>query len=361
MSLATKRNAAVEKTVAALLVQLDKFIAGEKVSQVIPPHVQAVFNDNVAKAGGSVRLATAFFVFYSLVEPKWDRNEMPIGIRGVYGDKLLSAELAKRHVTFHGAITAFGENLGTKGNVRLFQLSTDPRFAGFFKSLKTLTQKEHFLLAEHVAWKFFESRLIPKALPALPAKYLTYGRALMLAEHLVAIPSEGHIQQFLVASFLFVHRKRFGHEIATHHPHASDKFDGTVGDVEEFREGNLVAAYEVTVRDDWKNRLQDFLKKMQTGRLSKYVIFASGVRDDARLSPASSLVTFTATLPMDLAVVDIRDFFSVFCAELSQAERVEAFNKAYEFLMAPKLCGRSDFIELYRGAVGDWLAEDSGV
>jgi hypothetical protein len=353
-----KRNAAVEKTVANLLATLDRYIGGGSVSRVIPPRVQVVFDESVANQKGSVRLASAFFVVYALVDRRWGRNKIPIGIRGEHGDKRLSAELTTRHVTFHRNITAFGENLGTKGNVRLFRLSTDPRFKKLFAGLKTLSEKEHALLAEHVVWRLFESRVIPKALPALPAKYLTYARALMLAETLLGVPSEGHIQQFLVASFLWVHRKRFGHSIETHHPHASDKFDGTVGDVEELRDGVVVAAYEVTVRDDWKNRLPDFIKKMRAGKLSKYVIFASGVRGDALLSPAASLVSFTANLPMDLAVVDIRDFFAVFCAELSQAELVEAFNKAYEFLMTPKLCGRADFMEVYRAAVDEWLADD---
>lgn len=352
------RNAAVEKTVGILVATVDRFISGGSVTAVIPPHVQAVFDESVANQKGSGRLASAFFVVYAIIDPKWNRNKIPVGVRGEHGDKRLSAELTTRHVTFHRNITAFGENLGTKGNVRLFRLSTDPRFKKLFAGLKKLTKKEHALLAEHVAWRLFESRVIPKALPALPSKYLTYARALALAETLLEVPSEGHVQQFLVASFLRVHRKRFGHSIETHHPHASDKFDGTVGDVEELRDGVVVAAYEVTVRDDWKNRLPDFVKKMQTGKLSKYVIFASGVRDDAMLSPAASLVSFTANLPMDLAVVDIRDFFSVFCAELSQAELVEAFNKAYEFLMTPKLCGRADIMDVYRAAVGEWLAED---
>jgi len=351
------RNGAVEKAVKAMLQFVDQFIDGGTLSAAIPPRVQAVFDRAVEAEKGSVRLASAFFVFYALDDPTWDRRRVPIGIRGKYGDKLLSAELTRRHVTFHGAITAFGENLGTKGAVRSFRLSTDRRFSALFAGLKSLSKKEHKLLSEHVAWRLYESRAIPKALPALPERYLTYSRALLLAERLLAVRSEGHIQQFLVASFLFVHRRRYGHEIATHHPHASDKFDGTAGDIEEFRDGKLIAAYEVTVRGDWQNRLPDFLKKMQAGQLSKYAIFSSGVRDNAKLSPAASLVTFTEKLPMDLAIVDIRDFFSVFCAELSQNERVEAFNKAYEFLTTPKLCGRVDLLELYRTTVGDWIGE----
>lgn len=122
------RNAAVEKTVDNLLATLDRYIGGGSVSHVIPPQVQAVFDESVANQKGSVRLASVFFVVYALVDRRWGRNKIPVGIRGEHGDKRLSAELTTRHVTFHRNITAFGENLGTKGNVRLFRLSTDPRF-----------------------------------------------------------------------------------------------------------------------------------------------------------------------------------------------------------------------------------------
>jgi hypothetical protein len=184
---------------------------------------------------------------------------------------------------------------------------------------------------------------------------LSYARSLRLCEQLLSIPSEGHIQQFLVAAFLEVHRRRFGHQITTHHPHASDKFDGTTGDIEEFRDYQLVAAYEVTVRNDWKNRLADFGKKVTDGKLPKYVIFAAGVRLDSDLHPASKLVEFVERLPFDLAVVDLSDFFSVFCAELYRDEIALSFNRAYELLSDPRLSGRDDFLKKFRVVTDRWL------
>src|SRR5690606_17203842 len=97
-------------------------------------------------------------------------------------------------------------------------------------------------------------------------------------------------------------------------------FDGTKGDIEEFRDYELVAAYEVTVRNDWKNRLNDFANKVSEANLPKYVIFASNVRTDSQLHPADRLIDFVERLSFDLAVVDLADFFSVFCAELYRDE-----------------------------------------
>ena len=350
------RNEEIERATDRLIALLDRFIEGQPLSAPIPVRAQRVFDDQTRRsAGGSVRLASAFFVAYSVGNPDWDFASIPVGIRGQHGDKKLAAALTDRHVTFHLNITAFGENLGWKGNVRRFNLQTDDRFSNFLRDLSALDGSERAQLVEHVAWRLFESRAVPRALPTLPATYLTYSRALALCEDLIRIPSEGHIQQFLVAGFLTVQRARLGWKIVTHHPHASDKFDATVGDIEEYIEDRLIAAYEVTVRDDWKNRLPDFRKKLERGGLTKYVIIASNVRDDPQLRPARALVAFTDPLGFDLAVVDIQDFFSVFCAELSKDELVAAFNKTYEFISSPTLCGRHDIMDSYRDAVGVWM------
>ncbi len=152
-----------------------------------------------------------------------------------------------------------------------------------------------------------------------------------------------------------MHRRRYGHRIVTHHPHASDESDRTCGDIEEFREQELIAAYEVTVRSDWKSRLPDFGKKVSQGNLLKYVILATDVRSDQDLYPAEHLVRFVEQLPFDLAIVDITDFFCVFCAELSRQEIAVAINVAYEFLCNPALSGRLDFQQRYKFVTDRWL------
>lgn len=349
------RNTDVEQAVGRILELLDGFIGGNSLTRPVPKNIQAVFDENCAEKGGSVKLAMTFFSAYAVINRKWDFKKVPVGIRGAYGDKRLGAQLSKRFVTFHNNITAFGENLGWKGNVRNASLTRDPRFATFIKAISGLTSAERQILLEHVAWRLYESRIVPKIMPSLPPKYLSYSRALYLCEKLLATQTEGHIQQFLVAAFLFVHRSRFGFTIKTHHPHASDKSDGTTGDVEEFADERLIAAYEITVRDDWKNRLPDFEKKATRGLLAKYVIIASNVRSDPTLCPAENLVHFTCELTFDLAVVDIRDFFTVFCAELSKNELASAFNKAFEYISSPELCGRPDVINVYETILTDWL------
>lgn len=349
------RNVNVERAVDLLLGLVDKVIAGTTLGSPAKAITRALFDDHLTSHGGSVRLACAFLTAYSVVDEAWDHHSVPTGVRGTYGDKKLASELTFRHVTFHKNITAFGENLGWKGAVKQFDLSQDVRFREFLEGLMALSAEEKQKLLHHVAWRIATSRVVPLALPPLPGSYLSYARSLSLCESLLAVPSEGHIQQFLVAAFLEVHRKRFGHRVQTHHPHASDTFDGTKGDIEEFRDYELIAAYEVTVRSDWKNRLSDFGKKIREADLPKYVIFAAGVRADPDLSPAARLIDFVHTLPFDLAVVDIRDFFSVFCAELQKEEVAAAFNRAYDLLSDPRLSGREDILSKYRDVTSSWL------
>lgn len=345
----------VERSVDLLLELVDKLVDSEILGAPAEAATRALFDDHVASHGGSVRLACAFLTAYSVVDQRWDHRSVPTGVRGTYGDKKLATSLTFRHVTFHKSITAFGENLGWKGAVRQFDLSQDARFAPYLAGLATLNVNEKTRLLHHVAWKIATSRVVPQALPPLPGSYLSYARSLSLCESLLVVPSEGHIQQFLVAAFLETHRKRFGHRVQTHHPHASDKFDGTKGDIEEFRDYELVAAYEVTIRSDWKNRLSDFAMKVRDADLPKYVIFAAGVRGDPELSPATKLIDFVQDLPFDLAVVDIREFFSVFCAELQKEEIAAALNRTYELLSDPRLSGREDIMAKYRNVTSAWL------
>ncbi|NCA83083.1 MAG: hypothetical protein EOM72_10115 [Opitutae bacterium] len=349
------RNGYVELSVSDILTRLDELCKGQPIGDLPSNITRKIFDDLIVAERGSVRLAAVFLLAYSVRAKRWNFKSVPIGIRGKYGDKRLAAALTERHVTLHQGITAFGENLGWKGNVRNVNLSRDPRFRTFIAAIMTLDQVTLTQLREYAVYKLFESRVIPRALPPLPRGYLTYARALLLCEKLLALPSEGHIQQFLVAGFLKAHRQRFGHDVTTHHPHASDTFDAKAGDIEEFREGALIAAYEVTVRDDWKNRLPDFERKASTAGLQKYAIFASRVHDDERLASAAALLDFLGKRTIDIAVVDIRDFFAVFCSELRADEIQFALNQTYEYLMNPKLCGKQDFLDLFAETTGSWM------
>ena len=351
------RNVLVERAVDVALKRLDAFIEGEKLAALPDAATRAAMDGQLGHGSNSVRLASLFFVFYSMVDPAWDCNSIPTGIRGTYGDKRLATQLGIRSITLHNAITAFGENLGWKGNVTNSRLQNDVRFDAFSRALAGLDAEHRKLCADYMAARFAESRKVIAPLPPVADDVLTYARARKLFYSMIAIPSEGNVQQFLIAALLFVHRQRYGYDVRTHHVHASDRFDTTAGDIEEVFNGDVVRAYEVTVRPDWKNRVGDFRKKMDGANLRKYTIIASNVNRDDDLAEPADMIRFLAPYGRDIAVVDIHDFANVFAMELTADELRQAVTQTYSYLTTPSLCGRADIVDKFNEAVEGWLDE----
>jgi len=349
------RNPHVEAAVTAAVGRIDTVLADDTLRTPLPSKSQRRACEDQLSRSGSIRLASLFLAFYALEDSTWDFRSVPTGVRGKYGDKLLSEELSRRHITLHDAIVAFGENLGWKGNVREFDLSTDPRFEKFCGSLEAASPTERATMASYLAARFAESRREAPPLPAVGDDVLTFARSRVLFSRLLALSTEGHVQQFIVSAMLRTARAPFGIEVRTHHPHAADKFDRTAGDIEEFYQSQLLRAYEVTVRADWKTRLSSFRSKMDRFGLHKYVIIASSVNEDEDLRVPADLLAFLAPLERDIAVVDIEDFINVFAAQMSARQLREAVNLTYEYLVTPALCGRVEFQEAYVAEVNEWL------
>lgn len=359
----SERNKTVEDAVRLALERVDAYINGENVVLPSKEHRRAA-DALLDGQAASVRTATLYLMCYWVCDPGWDLSSVPVGTRGAYGDKLLCEELGLRHITLYGSITAYAENLGWKGNVKNVRLERDPRFSGFLEIVADAKgdPQEVRKIADYFASRFAESKVEPTPLPPVGADMLTFVRAKQLFHALLALESEGHIQQFLIAAVLFEYRKRYGLMIKTHHPHASDRFDGTAGDIEEYHEERLVRAYEVTARDDWRNRLSNFKTKMDRFKLPKYVIIAANVNADPEWSVPANMGLKLDKYERDIAVVDITDVLNFLAAELIPAELRAAVNKGYEYLSDRKLCGKEEFKEKYREAVRDWLdkATDGG-
>lgn len=349
------RNVKVEQAVLGAIARIDFFLSGEALELPSALHRKAC-NALLGKSA-SVRTAGLFLAFYALQQEGWKYDALPPGARGAFGDKLLCEELSTRDITLHNNIKAYGENLGWKGNVSsgTVNFEADSRFRTFVSGVKDAQADERTRIADYLAQKFAESRRVTAPLPPVGPDILTFARGKLLFNQLISTPSEGHIQQFLIAALLREHRRRFGNTITTHHPHAADEYDGTAGDIEEKQGGELVRAYEVTVRPDWQNRISGFRVKMDRFNLRKYVIIASGINRDPKWSEPANLLTNLEQYGRDIAVVDIYDFVNVFTAELSAQELRAVVNGAFADLCNPKLSNRDDFKTAYQKVVSDWL------
>ena len=351
----SNRNIYVERAVNEALKRIDNFINGEELQDLPLQNYRRACDNVLRDRSASARVAGLFLVFYRLEDKDWDLSKVPKGIRGKYGDKRLSNELTKRYLTLHGNITAFGENLGWKGDVDKVDLSSESHFKAWIKAVLDANENDQRLMADYFASRFAQSRVILEPLPPIGDHILTFAKAKRLFFHILRLQSNGYIQQFLIASLLFEFRQTQGIEVITHHPNASDTYDNSAGDIEEKREGILLRAYEVTMRPDWQNRISDFRNKMDRANLSKYTIIADGINKDSQWSVPAQMALTLNEYGRDIAIIDIEDVINFLAAELTSEQLRKAVNHTYDYLTNPKLCGRQDFIESYRDAVDQWL------
>lgn len=350
---AERRNVLVERAVTRALERIDHLIQG---GTMAPPTAEymAVCDELLARRrAGSAKVAALALLFYWLEDPSWNPDRVPTGLRGEHGGMRLSEQLNLRQITMHGGIVDFGQNLGWKGDVTNVRLLTDYRLGTFLTTISNAGPAERERIADYLAWRFAESRQSVEPMPPVGPRLLTFMRAKELFHGLLALPTGGAVPQFLVAALLAEHRERFGREIRTHRPHAADAYDRTAGDIEEYQDGELVRAYEVTMRPEWKDRISGIKAKMDRYRLSKYVVIANGInRDDVWSVPARAALAL-APYERDIAVVDILDVVHFFAAELAATELEAAINRAHRYLI--DLSGRPDYQDAYLAQVRHWL------
>lgn len=349
----------VARATRKALERVDHFLAGGVLEPPIPRYMAAC-DELLETRSPSIYTGIFFLMFYWLEEPGWDLNSLPTGWRSLnHGDKFLCEELTKRNIHLHNRIKAYGENVGSKGGQANFRPLTDARYGPFLKAVARAPVAQRVKIADYLAQRFAESRRVPTALPPVGPDVLTFVRAKDLFHKLVTTPSGGAIQQFLVAALLFVYRRRSVISVVTHQVHGSDASDRFAGDIEEYKEGLLHRAYEVTVRPEWKARISGFKDKMDRFNLAKYVIIAGDLNVDDEWAVPAKLALKLEPYGRDIAVIDILDVLNFFAAELTPEELREAVNKGYDYLNDQSLCGRPDYIDRYREVVHAWLASPS--
>ena len=354
-----RRNVAVQLAVARALARIDYFTGGGTLEPPSAAHIAACDELLSRPRGESANAAALALMFYWLEDPQWNRDRVPTGIRGSHGGMRLSEELNRRDITLHGRVVDFGQNVGWKGDVTRVRLLTDYRLGTFLTAVGDADTAERERIADYLAYRFARSRQTVEAIPPVGSQLLTFVRARQLFYELLAIQSGGSVQQFLVAALLAEHRQRFAVEVRTHNPHAADISDQTAGDIEEFRDGELVRAYEVTMRAEWQTRISGIRDKMDRYRLSKYVVIAAGINQDDRWSLPAQAALALEPYGRDIAVVDIRDVVNFFAAELTAGELLAAVNRASRYLT--DLSGRPEYRSAYRAAVLQWLDDARSV
>lgn len=301
-----------------------------------------LLNAVLDRAGSnSDKVALLFLLAYKRLVPAHDLQWLPKGWRPA--DKQLAEGLTVRHITLHGRITSPGENMGSKGQASAFNLFGRRYLGDALQHFQAHPEQVHAGL-HYVAKRFQNSYVAPIEIEVPPPGSLVYARAYDLCCELLRADSGGHYPQFLVASLLKELHEQWGTrcEITTQHPNAADKSSKTAGDIEVRSDtGDLLEAFEVTMRPDWKNRRADFVKKMDEYGLDKYTILCP-TREDPDVGTPGALAAYMDDVPRDIAVVDIGGFISVTVQSLNRENRERVLEHLVEYVQDPAYCGIPD-------------------
>jgi hypothetical protein len=329
------------KAATFALDRIDSFKVGSP-PPAIDKDLRAAIDAMMGRANKSDRPALLFLAAYKHLHPEHDADDVPSGWRPV--DKNLCVALTERGLTLHGNITSYAENMGIKGQASSFSLFSRKPLGDILKMMQA--NKNAKAVLDYVAWLFAQSYREEAEPVDLGKGYLTFIRAEQVCLELLGKPTQGHIQQFLIAALLTAYHSDPGWEVRTHHPHGSDKSDKTAGDVEVFDDSEkLVEAYEVTVRPDWKNRKADLRAKAEANRPAAYILVCERTGDPDLEAP-ENLESFMTSVGGDIAVIDIRAFVSVLLVQLDSEGRKRALQTLQALVRDKDLCGVPDYIDL---------------
>lgn len=191
------------------------------------------------------------------------------------------------------------------------------------------------------AMRYMASRIVATArnLPAMPGldvARLTFRRVLTLVDDLLAVPSGGAHEQFLLASLLHaLSEEHGGRSVRTKTLSASDASAGTAADVQVLDGGKVIEAYEVTA-NHWASKIAQAVAVLRDYDLPRVHVVAPGpapsgreIRDSLAATPLpGGLVPST----IDLSVLDVNAECRSLVHRLTRPGRRAALNKLWEHL-----------------------------
>lgn len=332
------------EAVENLLAKIDAVSAEDaqpELSSDLKPLLDAILNRPRA---ASDKVVLLFMLGVKAARPNWHLSRLPQGWRP--HDEVLSAGLSSKHLTLHENVTAPGQNIGAKGQQETFDLFGRPRLGDALRFLEEHPEQVAAAL-DYAVWRFQRSYRAAVAPPSLGDITFSFHRCLEICERLLAEVSGGQFAQLLVTALLraFHEQHGTGLQVTTHHTYASDFYKGSAGDIDVAdAAGQILDAFEVTGRPDWKNRMPDFPKKMERHNLSKFTILCPK-SDDPDLNTPEALKAYVSPLGYDVAIVDTESFLETMFALLNHESRVKTFTYFLEYISDPYLCGNPSLIE----------------
>lgn len=168
-----------------------------------------------------------------------------------------------------------------------------------------------------------------EAMPTINRSALTFARVTGLLSDLLATPSGGAFQQFIVAAFFNSIVENHGEgraRVETKNLNASDRSSFAAGDVQVVAGTRVLEAFEVTA-NNWRTKITGASKTIRDNDLSRLHILASRNSDDR-----NAVLKELEELTDDVSVLDVNQVVEVFVAMLTRPQRAEALVRLYEYL-----------------------------
>jgi hypothetical protein len=165
--------------------------------------------------------------------------------------------------------------------------------------------------------------------PELDTPLLTFARVFAVLDHMLGLPSNGALEQFIFAALLEAYLNQLGDngEVSTKNIFASDASASTAADVQHKYGNQVWEAYEIT-GSDWRLRLGQASKTVTVRELRRIHILGSNVIETSGDDLATELAG-----PQDIAVLDLREEVRSLVARLDKPHRREALARLYDHLV----------------------------
>lgn len=293
--------------------------------------------DKVLDNPSSYRDALVIQLAFALRQPGLDTTKRPEGGRSV-AIKLGHFLKASHIQSVADAFQNVGKNTAnlTRGNYQEFDT--------FLTWAATASQDALVPCFEYACAKVAANARPVASMPEINVANLTFGACLGLYAEMLATPSEGAHEQFIVASLMdaWVQQTTPAYRVETKRLNASDQSSKVAGDI-QVKEGSLVVeAYEVTA-NEWTtktDRLDDKLKRYDLSRI--HVTAPIGHSD------IGAIAEDLREMPEDISVLDLNWLVAVELHFLRRTYRALALTRLYEYLdrYQPDTARVNAFVEL---------------
>ncbi len=303
---------------------VDGYIADQAAESAaeLPPEVAADLSAVLADNRTSYRDGVMIQLAYGLAVPEQDLTKRQRGARTVA--QQLGAFLAQRHIrSVKDAYQNIAKNTDvlTRGNMAEFDRLL------LWANGASVADREAALRYACAAVAATARPVCP--MPPLNRSALTFSRMVGLLRDLLATPSGGAFEQFVVAALLNTLVANHGEgraRIQTKNLNASDRSSFAAGDVQVVVGNRVIDAFEVTA-NDWRTKVPGASKIIRDNDLSRLHIVATRPEGDR-----TAVTLALQELAEDVSVLDVLQVVEVVAAVLTRPQRADALARLYEYL-----------------------------